>query len=169
MQLLILALLLQDRAPSLPALLRPHTFPVRATRANYTRGHHDYPATDIFCPVGSLFVAPIAGVVDFVSERDLWDPRTDRPEHRGGIAVAIVGVDGWRYYGSHLQSLADGIRVGERVHENQVLGLVGSTGNARGMSPHLHFGISVPSHSADWKARRGQVDPYPYLQLWRRT
>ena len=109
-QALLLALVLASPpAPLIQALRNPHAFPVRAAHVSYGRSHHDYPATDIFCSRGSGFVAPVQGVVDFVSERDLWDPATDRPEHRGGIAVAIVGDDGWRYYGSHLQAIANGI------------------------------------------------------------
>jgi peptidoglycan LD-endopeptidase LytH len=149
-----------------PSLRKPHTFPVRAAHVSYGRAHHDYPATDIFCSRGSAFVAPAGGVVDFVSERDLWDPATDRPEFRGGLAVAIVGDDGWRYYGSHLQSIANGIRIGTRVKEGQLLGLTGSSGNARTTSPHLHFGISSPTTPIDWKVRRGEIPPYEYLKLW---
>lgn len=153
-------------APLLTALRAPHAFPVIATRVSFQQAHHDYPAADIFCPRGSKFVAPIAGVVDFISDRDLWDPKTNRPEHRGGIAVAIIGADGWRYYGSHLDSVAPDIRVGHRVVSGQVLGLTGSSGNARGTSPHLHFGISRPSTPGDWKTRRGEIAPYDYLKLW---
>jgi len=157
-----------NREPLLKVLRNPHVFPVIAAHVSYGRTHHDYPATDIFCPRGSAFVAPTAGVVDFVSDRDLWSPEADRPEHRGGLAVAIVGDDGWRYYGSHLQAVVVGIRIGERVNEGQLLGRTGSSGNARGVLPHLHFGISRPTTSSDWKVRRGEVPPYEYLKLWQK-
>lgn len=138
----------------------PHDF------YSYTQYHHDYPAADILCPPGSAFVSPIGGVVDFVSVRDEWNPKSDRPELRGGLSVAILGDDGWRYYGSHLQSVADGIGVGTRVKQGQLLGRTGSSGNARGTSPHLHFGISRPTTPFDWKVRRGEVPPFKYLKLW---
>jgi murein DD-endopeptidase MepM/ murein hydrolase activator NlpD len=167
---LLLALVLASPpSPLIQALRNPHAFPVRAAHVSYGRSHHDYPATDIFCSRGSGFVAPVQGVVDFVSERDLWDPATDRPEHRGGIAVAIVGDDGWRYYGSHLQAIANGISVGTRVKEGQLLGLTGSSGNAKRTPPHLHFGISRPTAPLDWKVRRGEIRPYEYLKLWAAT
>ena len=44
---------------------------------------------------------------------------------------------------------------GERVHVGDVLGYVGTTGNARGGPPHLHFGI--------YASGRGSVDPLPYI------
>jgi murein DD-endopeptidase MepM/ murein hydrolase activator NlpD len=128
---------------------------------------HGYPATDIFAPVGTKFVAVTDGVVDFVSYTDTWDPATDDPAVRGGLSVAIIGDDGVRYYGSHLSAIASGIQQGMRVSAGQLLGLVGKTGDARNTDSHLHFGISAPSTPDDWKARRGQVDPYPFLQAWK--
>src|SRR5438132_355964 len=92
-----------------------YVFPVQAARVSYGRYHHDYPATDIFCPVGSRFVAPTDGVVNFVSYKDTWDPRTDNPAVRGGLSVAIISDDGVRYYGSHLSAIANGIAPGVRV------------------------------------------------------
>ncbi len=134
--------------------------------ADYSDGHHDYPAVDIFCPIGTRFVAVTDGVVDFVSRTDPWDPTVDEPSTRGGLSVAIVGDDGVRYYGSHLSSVADGIEPGARVAVGQVLGLTGKTGNAADTDPHLHFGISHPTTPDDWSVRRGEVDPFPYLQAW---
>lgn len=145
-----------------------YVFPVRATSIQYGPDHHDYPATDIFCPVGSEFAAPTDGIVDFVRREDLWDPQTDVPADRGGLAVAIIGDDGVRYYGSHLSAVANGIEPGERVVGGQVLGLTGKSGDARSTPAHLHFGISRPTTPDDWQVRRGQISPYPYLQAWAR-
>jgi len=146
-----------------------YVFPVQpAEAATYGSTHHDYPATDIFCPIGSSFVAPTSGVVDFVSAIDEWDPRTDEPSLRGGISVAMVGDDGVRYYGSHLSSVAEGIRPGVRVEAGQLLGLTGKSGNARNTPPHLHFGISRPTTPGDWKTRRGEINPYRYLNAWKK-
>jgi murein DD-endopeptidase MepM/ murein hydrolase activator NlpD len=128
---------------------------------------HGYPATDIFAPVGTMVVAVTSGVVDFVSYQDIWDPQADDPATRGGLSVAILGDDGVRYYGSHLSKIQTGIGRGVRVAAGQVLGYVGHSGDARNTDPHLHFGISRPSYPEDWKARRGQVDPYAYLFAWR--
>jgi peptidoglycan LD-endopeptidase LytH len=144
-----------------------YRFPVEPVgAADYSAGHHDYPASDIFCPIGSSFVAVTDGVVDHVSRTDPWDPAVDDPPTRGGLSVAIVGDDGVRYYGSHLSSVAEGIEPGVRVRAGQLLGLTGQTGNAADTAPHLHFGISHPTTPDDWRVRRGEVDPYPYLRAW---
>lgn len=146
-----------------------YVFPVRSDgKVSYGAEHHDYPATDIFCPIGSAFVAPTAGVVEWVSTEDLWDPATDNPADRGGISVAMVGDDGVRYYGSHLSAVAEGMAVGMRVAAGQLLGLTGNSGNARSTPPHLHFGISHPTTPNDWQTRRGEIAPYPYLRAWQR-
>jgi murein DD-endopeptidase MepM/ murein hydrolase activator NlpD len=145
-----------------------YSFPVRAAWVEYTPYHHDYPATDIFCPVGSEFLATTNGVVDFVNRVDRWDPTTDRPADRGGIMLAIVGDDGWRYYASHLSGIAEGIEPGVRVTTGQLLGWTGRSGNARHTDPHVHYGISHPTTPEDWQVRRGEIPPYEYLQAWAR-
>jgi murein DD-endopeptidase MepM/ murein hydrolase activator NlpD len=142
---------------------------VRSTgKISYGRFHHDYPATDIFCSVGSEFLAVTDGVVDFVSRTDRWDPQVNDGATRGGLAVAIIGADGVRYYGSHLSQVADGIEPGARVTAGQLLGLTGKSGDARTTDPHLHFGISRPTTPDDWQVRRGQIGPYDYLHAWQR-
>lgn len=144
-----------------------YVFPVQPVASTiYGAYHHDYPATDIFCPIGSHFVAPTSGVVDYVTIVDRWDPATDDPAVRGGLSVAIIGDDGVRYYGSHLSGVADGIVPGVRVTAGQLLGLTGKTGDARFTDAHLHFGISPPTTPDDWKVRRGTISPYKYLRAW---
>jgi murein DD-endopeptidase MepM/ murein hydrolase activator NlpD len=143
-------------------------FPVQpAAKATYPACHHDYPASDIFTPVGSRFVAVTSGVVDFVSFKDTWQPEVDDPVTRGGLSVALIGDDGVRYYGSHLSQIADSIQPGVRVSAGQLLGLTGNSGTARPTPPHLHFGISQPTTPNDWAVRRGQINPYPYLNDWK--
>jgi peptidoglycan LD-endopeptidase LytH len=144
-----------------------YVFPViPAWVTTYGQYHHDYPATDIFCPIGSLFVAPTDGVVDFVSIKDSWDPSVDDPATRGGLSVAIIGADGVRYYGSHLSAIEPGIMPGVQVAAGQILGKTGKSGDARFVDPHLHFGISPPTTPADWEMRRGIISPYKYLRAW---
>jgi murein DD-endopeptidase MepM/ murein hydrolase activator NlpD len=146
-----------------------YVFPVKpASAATYGQYHHDYPATDIFCPIGSTFVAPADGVVDFVSINDSWDPAIDDPATRGGLSVAIIGSDGVRYYGSHLSAIEPGIMPGVQVAAGQALGKTGHSGDARFVDPHLHFGISPPTTPMDWQTRRGTVSPYKYLRAWER-
>ena len=156
-------------APPVAAGAVQHVFPVQSDgKVSYGRFHHDYPAVDIFCPIGSVFVAVTDGVVDFVSREDVWNPKVNDGATRGGLAVAIVGDDGVRYYGSHLSQIADGIAPGVRVIAGQQLGLTGKSGDARFTDAHLHFGISHPTTPDDWEVRRGEIGPYDYLRAWQR-
>lgn len=153
----------------LPTLLPKYVFPVQPpSRARFEEGveSHGYPAIDIFAPIGTKFVAVTNGLVEFVSYEDRWQPEEDNGALRSGLAVSILGDDGWRYYGSHLSEIAEGIAPGVRVQAGQLLGYVGNSGNARGKTPHLHFGISRPTYAGDWVTRRGEINPFPYLKAW---
>ena len=143
-----------------------YVFPVQDAPVSYVNYHHDYPANDIMCPIGSTFVAVTDGVVEFVSYEDEWTYQSTDPALKSGLAVAIIGDDGVRYYGSHLSAIAEGIAPGVRVEAGQVLGLTGDSGNAKGTDPHLHFGISRPTYPEDWQVRRGEMNPYTFLQAW---
>ena len=152
-----------------PAVAAPvYVFPVADCKVNYARAHHDYPATDILAKKGCIFVSPIDGVVDEVNRTDMWSGKTNLGIDRGGLYVSVIGTDGVRYYGSHLTSIVKSIQPGVAVKAGQILGKVGSTGSARGTSPHLHFGISwpTPSQSNVWWVRRGAVLPWKYLDAW---
>jgi len=151
-----------------PAQAAPiYVFPIAKCEANYARAHHDYAATDILTKAGCKFVAPINGVVDEVNRTDLWKGKTNLGIDRGGLYVSIIGVDGVRYYGSHLRSIPASIQPGVSVKAGRLLGAVGSTGSARGTAPHLHFGISWPTAANIWWVRRGEVLPWKYLDAWK--
>ena len=144
-----------------------YVFPVAGCEVNYARAHHDYPATDILAKKGCAFVAPIDGVIDEVNRVDTWSGKVNAGITRGGLSVSLIGVDGVRYYGSHLNSIYKTIEPGLVVKAGQRLGSVGSTGSARGTSPHLHFGISWPTPADTWWVRRGAVLPWKYLDAWK--
>lgn len=145
-----------------------YLFPISGCKANYARAHHDYAATDILTKAGCKFVAPIDGVVDEVNRVDLWKSPPNNGIDRGGLFVSIIGVDGVRYYGSHLRSIPASIQPGITVKAGRVLGAVGSTGSARGTAPHLHFGISWPTPADTWWVRRGEILPWKYLDAWKK-
>jgi murein DD-endopeptidase MepM/ murein hydrolase activator NlpD len=152
-----------------PAVAAPvYVFPVPECKVNYARAHHDYPATDILAKQGCKFVSPIDGVVDEVSRTDSWSGKTNLGIERGGLYVSVIGTDGVRYYGSHLRTVVRSIQPGISVKAGQILGTIGSTGSARGTSPHLHFGISWPTPTQPnvWWVRRGAVLPWKYLEAW---
>ncbi len=145
-----------------------YVFPISGCEANYARAHHDYAATDILTKAGCKFVAPIDGIVDEVNRVDLWKSPPNNGIDRGGLFVSIIGVDGVRYYGSHLRSIPASIQPGITVKAGRVLGAVGSTGSARGTAPHLHFGISWPTPADTWWVRRGEILPWKYLDAWKK-
>jgi murein DD-endopeptidase MepM/ murein hydrolase activator NlpD len=148
---------------------RHYYFPVQPSDiARYASRHHDYPATDIFVPVGTIVVAVTDGIVDEVNRVDRWDRRTNDGADRGGLWVTIIGDDGVRYHTSHLSSIEPDIDAGLRVYAGRTIGRSGKSGNAASTPPHVHFGISRPTFPGDWINRRGQVSPYRYLRTWAR-
>jgi murein DD-endopeptidase MepM/ murein hydrolase activator NlpD len=145
-----------------------YVFPIAPDRGvSYARTHAGYMATDVFAPCGAVFVAVTDGRLDEVNRVDRWDPKADNPALRGGLWVSIVGIDGVRYYGSHLSAISAGLEAGGSVAAGQEVGRVGHTGNAAGKPCHVHFGISPPTRPGDWAVRRGVVWPWPYLDSWR--
>jgi peptidoglycan LD-endopeptidase LytH len=163
---ILVALLLISSAPSANAA-PVYLFPVADCEVNYARAHHDYAATDILAKAGCKFIAPINGIVDEVNRVDTWRSPPNLGITRGGLSVSIIGEDGVRYYGSHLRSIPASIQPGVSVTAGRVLGAIGSTGSARGTSPHLHFGISWPTPPDTWWVRRGAVLPWKYLDAWK--
>jgi murein DD-endopeptidase MepM/ murein hydrolase activator NlpD len=161
---LVIALTPISTASAAPVYL----FPVSGCEANYARAHHDYAATDILTKAGCKFIAPIDGIVDEVNRVDTWKSPPNLGITRGGLSVSIIGVDGVRYYGSHLRSIPASIQPGVSVKAGRVLGSIGSTGSARGTAPHLHFGISWPTPADIWWVRRGEVLPWKYLDAWKK-
>lgn len=154
--------------PQAPALASPiYAFPIAGCAAKYARSHHNYPATDILTKTGCKFVASTSGIVDEVNRIDKFTWKKNQGADRGGLFVSIVGDDGVRYYGSHLGKVARGIEPGVHVAAGDVLGFVGTSGDARGTAPHVHYGISWPTSANIWWVRRGELYPWRYLDAWR--
>ncbi len=98
---------------------------------------------DIFARRGTPVLSATRGVVSRIGDRGL-----------GGKQVWLVGPGGERHYYAHLDDWAPGLHVWQRVQAGDLLGFVGSTGDARGTPPHLHYGIY---------AAGGALNPYPRL------
>jgi len=98
---------------------------------------------DIFAPLGTPIYSATAGYIYNVGEDNL-----------GGHTVSVIGAGGRVYYYAHLDSYAPQIAGGDPVTTRTVLGYVGSTGNAVGTPPHLHFGVYTTS---------GAINPLPLL------
>ena len=93
-------------------------------------GGRKHAGQDIFARRGTPVVASADGIIVRLGGGKL-----------GGNAVFVAGRGGRVYYYAHLDRYADGIQTGLSVLRGDVLGYVGTTGNARGTPPHLHFGI----------------------------
>jgi murein DD-endopeptidase MepM/ murein hydrolase activator NlpD len=67
------------------------------------------------------------------------------------------------YYYAHLERYADGLQDGQAVSQGDVVGYVGTSGNAPPNTPHLHFAVFELSGDRKWW--KGQaIDPYPLLK-----
>jgi len=166
-KVMALALLVVGVSTPISHAAPTYAFPVKGCKYTYSRYHHDYPATDILTHIGCLFVAPTSGVVDEVNRVDKFSWKTDLGADRGGLSISIVGDDGVRYYGSHLSYISAKIVPGYRVAVGEVMGRTGDSGDARGTTPHLHFGISWPTRAGIWWVRRGELYPWKYLDAWK--
>ena len=71
----------------------------------------------------------------------------------------------YAYYYAHLDRYAEGVRVGTRLRRGQVIGYVGSTGNASPEAPHLHFAIFLLGPERQWW-RGAPLNPF---LVWRGT
>jgi murein DD-endopeptidase MepM/ murein hydrolase activator NlpD len=66
------------------------------------------------------------------------------------------------YYYAHLDGYAPGIAEGRTVKRGELIGYVGSTGNASPDAPHLHFAIFVLGPEKRWW-KGTAINPYPLL------
>jgi murein DD-endopeptidase MepM/ murein hydrolase activator NlpD len=67
------------------------------------------------------------------------------------------------YYYAHLQAYAGGLKEGDRVKRGDVIGYVGTTGNAPKDAPHLHFAIFQLTDKKQWW-QGTPIDPYKVLR-----
>lgn len=117
------------------------------------RGEGRHEAIDILAPRGTPVRAVEAGVIGklFISER-------------GGITVYQYDRSGrYCYYYAHLDRYADGLKEGAQVAAGEVVGYVGTSGNAPKNTPHLHFAIFRLSEPGRWWEGTA-IDPYLALQ-----
>ena len=82
----------------------------------------------------------------------------------GGITIyQFDPSEQFCYYYAHLERYADGLQEGQKVERGQVLGYVGTTGNAPKDTPHLHFAVFRLTAAKHWWEGT-PIDPYPILR-----
>lgn len=112
---------------------------------------HD--AIDIMAPAGTPVLAAADGHVEKLFTSD-----------RGGLTIYQFEPGGrYAYYYAHLQSYAPGLREKQAIRQGEVIGYVGSTGNASADAPHLHFAIFVLGPEKQWW-KGTAINPYPVLR-----
>jgi murein DD-endopeptidase MepM/ murein hydrolase activator NlpD len=82
----------------------------------------------------------------------------------GGITIYHFDpTETYCYYYAHLERYADGLKEGDTVKRGQVIGYVGTTGNAPRNTPHLHFAIFKMAEDKKWWQGTA-IDPYSVLR-----
>ena len=111
-------------------------------------------ALDILAPRGTPVLAADDGRVLRV-----------RPNALGGNTVYATDPAGRVvYYYAHLDAYQPGLAEGQTIARGDVLGIVGTTGNAPKDTPHLHFQVmSMPSDGKYWDG--DAINPYPLFLL----
>ena len=139
---------------------RQLAMPVQGYDAHKLRDNFDetrggvrrHEALDIMAPRGTPVVAADDGVIAKLFR-----------SAAGGITVyQFDAAQQYAYYYAHLDHYRDGLREGEAVKRGDVIGYVGTTGNAPESAPHLHFTIFELGPEKKWW-RGKAVNPYPYL------
>jgi murein DD-endopeptidase MepM/ murein hydrolase activator NlpD len=116
-------------------------------------GGREHEALDILAPRNTPVIAVEDGTI-----AKLFNSKA------GGITVYQFDPgQQYAYYYAHLERYADGLKEGDQVHRGQVLGYVGTTGNAPKDTPHLHFAVFRLTSDKHWWEGT-PIDPYDILR-----
>ena len=149
-------------APEAKDLAARHlTIPVQGVEADkLVRSYHDarsggreHEALDILAPRNTPVVAVEGGSVAklFFSKAG------------GNTIYQFDPSRSYAYYYAHLERYADGLKEGEPIHRGQVIGYVGTSGNAPKNTPHLHFAVFRLTPEKRWWEGT-PIDPYDILR-----
>jgi peptidoglycan LD-endopeptidase LytH len=136
------------------------SLPVNGLRADQlvptfdeARGDRPHEAIDIMSPRGT----PVVATEDGRIAKLFWS------KAGGHTIYQFDPSERYAYYYAHLDRYADGLAEGQTVTRGQTIGYVGSTGNAKGDAPHLHFAIFLLTPEKRWWDGAA-LDPYPVLR-----
>jgi len=109
-------------------------------------------ALDILAPNGT----PVYAVADGKIAKLF----TSKP---GGLTIyQFDPSEKFSYYYAHLDRYASSLKEGQQVKRGEVIGYVGSTGNADPAAPHLHFAMFELGPGKNWWQGK-PVNPYPLM------
>ena len=113
------------------------------------RGSRVHEAIDIMAPRGT----PVRAVEDGRIVK-LFNSK------QGGLTIYMFEPsETFCYYYAHLNGYAPGVKEGQEIRRGQVIGYVGSTGNASEDAPHLHFSIFRLTPERQW-SKGEPLNPY---------
>ncbi len=142
--------------------LGPLIVPVRGIETSQLRDTYDemrggntrtHEALDIPAPRGTPVLSATGGRV-----LKLFDSKAG-----GKMVYAADSSEHFILMYAHLDSYANGLAEGQPLTRGQVLGAVGTTGNAPPNLPHLHFAIARSNDVKVWW-KGAPVNPYPLLR-----
>jgi len=114
-----------------------------------SRGSRQHEAIDIVAPRGT----PVHAVQDGTIAKLFFSVA-------GGTTIYQFDPDQRIcFYYAHLARYADGLHDGQHVFQSEVIGYVGTSGNAAPDTPHLHFAIFELNADRKWWQGR-PLDPY---------
>ena len=115
-------------------------------------GARKHEALDIMAPRGTPVLSASAGrILKLHTSKD------------GGLMIyAADASDRFVLMYAHLDRYADGMRDSLPLRQGQIIGYVGTTGNAAENAPHLHFAIAHPRDVKLWWTGTA-IDPRPLL------
>jgi murein DD-endopeptidase MepM/ murein hydrolase activator NlpD len=139
-----------------------YVFPVYGPDASFTDDfqapraatgwHH---GNDIFAPIGTPVLAVADGELFLVGLNAI-----------GGNRLWLRDRAGNEFYYAHLSAYTPLAFNGSHVKAGDVIGFVGTSGDAAGTPPHLHF--EIHPRGLLWMGYDGVINPYPYLLAWQR-
>ena len=119
---------------------------------NERRGAHLHEALDIAAPLGAQVVAVGDGRVVKLFR-----------SVAGGLTVyQFDPSERFVYYYAHLDHYAQGLKEGMTLKRGDAIGTVGTTGNARPDSPHLHFAVFKLGPEKQWW-KGSPINPFTLL------
>ena len=143
-----------------PATLTPMAIPVVGVEKNALRDHFDqvrggtrrHEAIDIMAPRGTPVLAAVDGTVARLFS-----------SVPGGITIyQLDEAEKLIYYYAHLDRYAADLAQSRKLLRGEVIGYVGTSGNAAENAPHLHFAILRTQNPREWWKGEA-INPFPLL------